>query len=126
MMPKTRAKVRAFMSDLHVRIVGAVVVVARKPYGAVALEHRDPAAGLRERDAHGVLHRAPFAREIGDGDAARAALVDAPHAIARLGDRKKRLLHQLPPEGACTWITVGFSIGGRRISCSRLGRSRRW
>ena len=30
------------------------------------------------------------------------------------------------PEGACARTTEGLSIGGRRISCSRLWRSPRW
>ncbi len=39
------------------------------------------------------------------------------------GEKNKRA-HQLPPEGAWVCTVRGLSIGGRRISCSRLGRSR--
>src|SRR6476646_2438932 len=120
-MPKTRAKVDAFMSDLHVVIVGPMVVVARKAHGAVALQHRDTAAGFGERDAHGVLHRAPFAREIGDGDAARAALVDAPDAIARLGDReeRRRRVHQ-PPLTESWFFTCDTPLTCRVTSSARF------
>src|SRR3954463_12746619 len=118
-MPKTRAKVDAFMSDLHVGIVEPVVVVARKAHGAVALQHGDPAAGLGERDAHGVLDRAPFAREIGDGDAARAALVDTPDAIARLGDREERGLHQ-PPLTESSFFTCDTPLTRRVTSSARF------
>src|SRR5436190_12228296 len=230
------------MSGLDV--VGLLLVLAREAHRAVALDEGDAAAPLGMRHAHGVPQRAELAREVGDGDAARAALVDAPHAVARLGDRKERcrsfhqpftcssffteftpltrfatssarclvagestlpfsvttplslstlMLYmvrmptslasavctlvvrvasptysvffwrpssvtwsldfcwpntgvaarmadvksavrfmgppvcpaQFPPDGACARITCGFSIGGRRISCSRLGRSLR-
>src|SRR5438067_1415475 len=106
-MPKTRAKVDAFISDLHVKFVCAVIIIAREAHGTIALEHGDPAAGLRQRDAHGMLYRAPFARKIGDGDAARAALVHAPDAVARLGDREERGLHQPPftRSSFFTWVT---------------------
>src|SRR5438067_4849568 len=97
-MPKTSANVEVFISHLYVMTLGSLVVVARQAHRAVALDHGDPAARLGERDTHGVLHRTPFAREVGDGDAARAALVDAPDAVARFRDGQQRRgrVHQPP------------------------------
>src|SRR3954469_19349095 len=119
-MPKTRAKADAFMSDLHVVIVGPMVVVARKAHGAVTLQHRDTAAGLGERDAHGMLHRAPFAREIGDGDAAPPALVDAPDAIARLRDRQERRRVHQPPLTESWFFTCDTPLTRRVTSSARV------
>src|SRR2546428_6765814 len=92
-----RAKVDVFISNLGMSI-GSLLVIARRAHRAVALDHGDAAARLGERHAHRVLHRAPLAREIRDGDAARAALVDAPDAVARLADRQQRRwrFHQPP------------------------------
>src|SRR5207237_8874914 len=49
-------------------------------------------------DRHRVLQRAAMAREIRDRHAARAALVEAPDAVARLGDgqERRRRFHQPP------------------------------
>src|SRR6478609_10353166 len=69
---------------------GPLLIVTGQAHGAVALDHRDAAPALRMRHAHGVLQRAKLARKVGDGDAARAALVHAPDAVARLGDGKER------------------------------------
>src|SRR4051812_14037503 len=95
-MPKMKAKLDVFISHLDVRVV--VLVIARQAHGAVVLDDGDAVARLGMRHAHGMLQRAPLAREIGDGDAARAALVHAPHAIASFGDRQDRggCRHQLP------------------------------
>src|SRR5678815_6067992 len=98
--------------------VGTLVVVAAELNPAVALQHGDAAAALGARDAQRVLQRAPLAREVGDGDAARAALVDAPDAAARLGDREQCLggfghvnaLRKAPGRGsprACQWAAGG-------------------
>src|SRR5438067_11653256 len=118
-MPKTSANVEVFISHLYVMTLGSLVVVARQAHRAVALDHGDPAARLGERDTHGVLHRAPFAREIGDGDAARAALVDAPDAIARLGDRKERRVHQ-PPFTRNSFLTSETPRTRRATSAARF------
>src|ERR1051325_9538451 len=128
-MPAMSANDDAFMEvsslKLHLVMPGAPRVLALRAHAAVTLDERDAAARLCVRHAHGVLERAPLAREIRDRDTAWPALVHAPDAILGLAHRKERRIHQLPPEGARAWITEGFSIGGRRISCSRLGRSRR-
>src|SRR5438552_11360231 len=103
----TRANVDVFISDLDLVIAGSLLVIARRAHRAVALDHGDSAARLGERHAHRVLHRAPFAREIGDGHAARAALVDAPDAVARLGDGQERggRFHQ-PPFTCSSFFTA--------------------
>src|SRR5438309_5955006 len=94
----TRANVDVFISDLDLVIAGSLLVIARRAHGAVALDDGDTAARLGVRHAHRVLERAPLARKIGDGDAARAALVHAPDAVARFGDREQGSGrgHQLP------------------------------
>src|SRR5689334_10333622 len=69
---------------------GPLLIVTGYAHRAVALDHRDAAPALGVRHAHGMLQRAQLAREVGDGDAARAALVHAPDAVARLGDREER------------------------------------
>src|SRR5438552_16912022 len=103
----TRANVDVFISDLDLVIAGSLLVIARRAHRAVALDHGDSAARLGERHAHRVLHRAPFAREIRDGHAARAALVDAPDAVARLGDGQERggRFHQ-PPFTCSSFFTA--------------------
>src|SRR5438067_6097657 len=70
--------------------VRSVVVFTRELDGAVSLQHRDTTAALGPGNPHRVLHRPPLAREVGDRDPARAALVHAPDDVARLDDRKKR------------------------------------
>src|SRR6267143_958626 len=106
-MPKIRAHVDVFISHLDVVTVGPLVVVARHTDGAVALDQRDAAARLGERHADRVLHRPPLAREVGDGHAARAALVDAPDPVARLRDREEwgGRFHQ-PPFTCNSFLTA--------------------
>src|SRR6267142_1882739 len=121
-MPKRSAKVDVLISDLDGVGVGSLLVVARDAHRAVALDHRDAAARLGERHAHRVLHRAPFAREIGDGDAARTALVDAPDAVARLrdGEERRRRLHQPP----FTWSS--FLTAVTPLTCLATASTRRF
>src|SRR5258708_33858497 len=106
-MPNTRANVEVLISHLHVMTFGSLVVIARHAHRAVALHHGDPAARLGVRHPHGVLHRAPFAREVRDGDAARAALVHAPDAVARFRDGQQRRgrVHQ-PPFTCSSFFTA--------------------
>src|ERR1051325_9490561 len=99
------ANVDIAMLDLDLMILGSLFVIARQPHAAIALDERDPTARLCQRHAYGVLHRAPFAREVRDGDAARPALVHAPHAIARLKHRKQRRVHQ-PPFTRSSFLTA--------------------
>src|SRR5436189_640934 len=124
-MPMMRANVDVFISYLDVVLARALFVFARDAHRAVALDHRDAAARLGQRHTHGVLHCAPFAREVGDGDAARAALVDAPDAIARLRHRKQRRggFHQ-PPFTCSSFFTAvtpltrfATSSARRLVSC---------
>src|SRR5438094_5373526 len=105
-MPKIRAKVDVFISNLGMSI-GSLLVIARRAHRAVALDHGDAAARLGVRHAHRVLHCPPLAREIRDGHAARAALVDAPHAVARFGDGQERggRFHQ-PPFTCSSFFTT--------------------
>src|SRR6266404_94929 len=99
-MPASSANLDVLMGGLLLKlylvVLGALRVIAREAHGAVALDHRDAAAPLRMRHAHCMLERAPFAREIGDRDAARAALVHAPDAILRFCHGQQRRVHQPP------------------------------
>src|SRR5258706_1645409 len=106
-MPNTRANVEVLISHLHVMTLGSLVVIARHAHRAVALHHGDPAARLGVRHPHGVLHRGPFDREVRDGDAARAALVHAPDAVARFRDGQQRRgrVHQ-PPFTCSSFFTA--------------------
>src|SRR3989442_2414368 len=75
---------------------------------AVALQHRDAAAALGLRHAHGVPHRAPLVGEIRDRDAARTALVDAPDSVLAQRNREQRgdgTSHQ-PPRTWISFLTV--------------------
>src|SRR5258706_16119675 len=87
-MPNTRANVEVLISHLHVMTFGSLVVIARRAHRTVALHHGEPAARLGARHPHGVLHRAPFAREVRDGDAARAPLLTAPGSVTLFRDRQ--------------------------------------
>src|SRR5438105_3547762 len=127
-MPNTRAKLDAFISDLHLRVVGPVIIIVRQAHGAVVQERRVHPGGERgiPREA-GVLLAALLGRLV-VGLLLRRGGCGGEQRTENDGGSLHGLLAsiQLPPEGACAWITAGFSIGGRRISCSRLGRSRRW
>src|SRR5438874_2070716 len=117
-MPKTRANVDVFISHLDVMTFGSLIVIACRAHRAVALDHGDAAARLGERHAHGVFHRAPFAREIRDRHAARAALVDAPDAVARLAHGKQRrwVFHQ--PPFTCSWFLTAVTPPTRLATSS--------
>src|SRR5205085_9820736 len=104
---RRRGRRSRFSWHFHVIRIRLLPVLAAQAYDAVALDYSHAAAMLRSCHAYRLLHRAPFAREIGDGDAARAALVHAPDAVARLGDREERRLHQPPftRSSFFTWVT---------------------
>src|SRR5258706_12122170 len=99
-MPASSANLDVLMGGLLLKlylvVLGALRVIAREAHGAVALDHRDAAAPLRMRHAHCMLERAPFAREIGDRDAARAPLLPAPAAIPRFSHPQHPPPHHPP------------------------------
>src|SRR5919109_1182194 len=119
-MPAASAKVEVFIRrlllGLYFAIVCALRIIARNAHGAIALDERDAAARLGMRHAHRMLQRAPFAREVGDGDAARAALVHAPDAVLGLGHREQRGIHQ-PPFTRSSFFTSVTPLT-RRVTAS--------
>src|SRR5918994_890927 len=128
-MPKINAKV-ALVTLPPSALIRAVLV--RQLHGAAALEDRDAAAPLRLRHAHGVAHRAPLRGEERNGDARGPALVDAPNAVPRLGDRKQRragVIVHLELSSSLSWPlrrAAGSSPTSRRPPPSRSARPSSW
>src|SRR3954454_19482598 len=101
-------------------------VFAARPDATFGLHQRHAALPLRARDADRVLHCAPFAREIRNGDSALRPLVDAPYAILgeahgknrrnrdpghdALGPIESWFCTQVPPCTACVASCTRFLV----------------
>src|SRR6185436_12681026 len=124
-----------FGAALRVQGVDAAL---ERDHAALAVDvdlHRlQPDIG-RERALHLAGERGIPGGALGFGAGVLRLFLRLVHGLAiRLGVRGKgnqqsekngQGFHVLPPEGARAWMTSGLSMGGLRISCSRLGRSRR-
>src|SRR5262245_54841936 len=103
---------------LHVPRVGAVVVAAQ-PHLAVGREDRDAGTAPGARDPDRVPHRPPLAGKVGDGHAARPALVHAPDAVAaaRNAEQRRRGAHAQPPD-TVSWFFTDFTPFTFFATCS--------
>src|SRR5262245_35427615 len=120
------------------RVLGVDVALERDYAGIVAVDvdlHRLQADVGGERALHLAGQRGALGRPLGLYARLLCLLLRLFHGLAvfvgeggkrnQQGETNRNRFHQLPPEGARAWITSGLSMGGLRISCSRLGRSRR-